>query len=165
MKTKFSASSSPGHVLPDTVRQFSFVRTYKGSFLHCSWGKLNSVEVRSARNLIVCLIKNKELRDYFENTTKINVSHWLKKKSAEFFFELLNKDYVRKLTIFKIEAAIMSLILEHYSKTKETKCLKSSGEQKNILRQKSHDQNESRVFCIFFTWTPVLPETSFFRYL
>lgn len=53
----------------------------------------------------------------------------------------------------------MSLISQHYSKTQESKCHKSSGEEKNILRQKSHDQKESRVFCIFFTWTP---ETSFF---
>lgn len=55
----------------------------------------------------------------------------LKQKNPAASLKLLNNDYVRKITIFKIEAGIMTLILHHYSKAEEKKSRKSSGEKRS----------------------------------
>ena len=49
---------------------------------------------------------------------------------------MLNNDYVRKITIFKIEAGIMTLISHHYSKAEERKSSKSPGEERSGEIQK-----------------------------
>lgn len=69
--------------------------------------------------------------------------NWLKIKASQKkkcplnpCLELLNNDYVRKITIFKIEAGVMTLISHHHSEAEEKKRSKSSGEEKSDGIQK-----------------------------
>uniref|UniRef100_A0A4W6G9Z9 Outer dynein arm docking complex subunit 2 n=1 Tax=Lates calcarifer TaxID=8187 RepID=A0A4W6G9Z9_LATCA len=69
---------------------------------------------------------------------QIKVSQLLKQKKPQqnSSLKLLNNDYLRKITIFKIEAGIMTPISHHYSKAEEKKSSKSSGEERSGEIQK-----------------------------
>lgn len=71
------------------------------------------------------------------------MSQLLKKILLNTCLELLNNDYVRKITIFKIEAGIMTLNSHHYRKEVEKKLSKSFRKKKKRQRAKAKSKTKA----------------------
>lgn len=128
----------PNTQLSELINTFTVWKNFLPNYQQKTWEKVSKRSIayglwlinRYSKDWAVAAVPCDICTHFRRNWLKIKVFQFLKTQLNP-HLQLLNNYYVRKITIFKIEAGIMTPISHHYSIAEEKKNRKSSGEEKS----------------------------------